>query len=206
MKFLKGMIAAFGLMAVVAAPMAWAAGLWSTLPIVGGASFCASTVTGAGGLGGITGQGQASTGSICAQTVPAGPATLTGAELFPADTGLGNNGNVPATAVVTTCQLGGGSLTVLSPAAGNTGTLVIPNQTCFYVIDGAGTISAFTYTMPANPLDGQILRISSKVAVSTLTLQANTGQTLLGAPTSASANSAVGAWIYRAANTTWYRV
>ena len=77
---------------------AHAAGLWSTLPIIGGSSYCASTVTGTGGLGGITGQGQGTTGSICGQTVPAGPPFLTGAELIPMDTGLGGSGSVPATA------------------------------------------------------------------------------------------------------------
>lgn len=54
---------------------AYADGMFSTLPIIGSASFCASTVTGAGGL----------LGSICAQTVPAGPPALTGLELIPAD-------------------------------------------------------------------------------------------------------------------------
>lgn len=90
-----GMAAAF---LAVAGTLALAAGNWSTLPVVGGASFCASTVTGAGGLGGITGQGQASTGSICGQTVPAGPPALTGSETFPADTNLA--GSAPPQTVV----------------------------------------------------------------------------------------------------------
>ena len=79
---------AAGAALVVAGTLAWGAGMFSTLPIVGNPSFCASTVTGAGGLGGITGQGQASTGSICGQTVPAGPPALSGNELIPGDTGL----------------------------------------------------------------------------------------------------------------------
>ena len=84
--------------------LAWAAGMWSTLPIVGQPSFCISTVSGAGGFntqgtaggGGITGQGQAASGSLCAQTVPAGPPFMTGNELLVADTGL----QVPATVTI----------------------------------------------------------------------------------------------------------
>ena len=138
---------------------------------------------------------------------PAGPPALTGAEKFPADTQI-SGGAPPQTVVVTTCQLGGGSLDVISMLAGVT-TDTVRNQTCYYIIDGSGTISAMTLTMPAAPLDGQILRISAKVAVTTLTMAANTNQTLAGAATSASANAAVGAWIYRQTTATagnWYRV
>ena len=96
MKLRAGLLAACVLM--IGCGGVIAAGSWSTLPIVGSASFCASTVSGVGGgtanglggLGGITGQGQGlGAGSICGQTVPAGPTGLTGEELIPADTGLG---------------------------------------------------------------------------------------------------------------------
>src|SRR5258708_1375406 len=85
----------------------WAAGNWSTLPIVGSPSFCASilgtgptqagqTGTGAGAVGGST---------ICGQTVPAGPTFLTGSELIPADTGLAG-GAAPQTVVIPAPMLG----------------------------------------------------------------------------------------------------
>lgn len=85
--------------------LAVAAGSWSNLPSVGQSSFCNSTVTGAGGLGGVTGQGQASTGSICASTTPAGPPAITGNETIPADTNL-PAGN-PQTVTISTGMLGG---------------------------------------------------------------------------------------------------
>ena len=100
---LAGLVAA---LALAIPAIAWSSGNWSTLPIVGSPSFCASTVTGTGGLGGITGQGQGSTGSICAQTVPAGPAALTGLELIPADTGL-SGGAPPQTVDIPVSLLGG---------------------------------------------------------------------------------------------------
>lgn len=104
--------AAIGLCALlVAGGVAWAAGNYSLYPVVGGSSFCISTVSGAGGFnaqgnvggGGITGQGQSSSGSLCAQTVPAGPPLLTGSELVPADTGL--PGTVSPQTVVIPIQL-----------------------------------------------------------------------------------------------------
>jgi len=105
--------AAVGLGALlITGSIAWAAGLYSTLPIVGSAAFCGSTGSGAGGFNaagtgggsGATGQGQASSGSICAQTIPAGPPFLTGQELVAADTQIGANGNpqtvrIPITAL-----------------------------------------------------------------------------------------------------------
>lgn len=97
--------AAVGVAALlVTGSFAWAAGNWSTLPVIGGNSFCGSTVTGAGGLGGATGQGQASTGSICAQTIPAGPSAPTGVETIPVDTNTASG--QPASAVMPTAMLG----------------------------------------------------------------------------------------------------
>lgn len=92
-------IAAAGIAVIAASTLAMAAGSWFGLPVIGGSSYCSSTVTGTGGLGGITGQGQGSTGSICGQTVPAGPTSLTGLELIPVDTQAAN-GAPPQTAYV----------------------------------------------------------------------------------------------------------
>jgi hypothetical protein len=70
----------------LAGAVAWGAGIFSTLPIVGANSFCASYIgsptgqTGATGTGGGTGAG-----AVCGQTEPAGPTALTGEELIPAD-------------------------------------------------------------------------------------------------------------------------
>ena len=88
----KGWIAA-GLAVAAFSTVALAAGMWSTLPIVGGASFCPSAVSGVnlpasqGPFGIVPGstQGSGSQG-ICGQTVPQGPNALTGVEMIPADT------------------------------------------------------------------------------------------------------------------------
>ena len=97
--------AAIGLCALlVTGSLAWAAGNWSTLPVVGSAAFCGSTVTGATSFGGATGQGQGTGGSLCAQTIPAGPPFLTGTETVPADTHINGTAspqtvNIPVTAL-----------------------------------------------------------------------------------------------------------
>lgn len=84
-RFRKG--AALSLFAALSATaIAYGAGNYLTYPMVGNPSFCASTVTGAGGFTGTTGQGQSTTGSICAATIPGGEPALTGNELVPADT------------------------------------------------------------------------------------------------------------------------
>lgn len=82
----KSRLIAAGIAMLAAGTIAYGAGNYENLPIVGGSSFCTGTVTGAGApFAGATGQGQGTTGSICAQTVPAGPPALTGNELVPAD-------------------------------------------------------------------------------------------------------------------------
>lgn len=82
---------AAGTAIVAAAGIAWGAGMFSTLPIVGQPAFCGSII-GAGPVqSGLTGTGAGTTitgSTICGQTIPAGPAQLTGNELIPADTGL----------------------------------------------------------------------------------------------------------------------
>ena len=93
---------------------AWAAGMWSTLPIYGQSSFCASNVSGVGlpagqgPYGVVPGSTQGTSSGICGQTVPAGPAVLTGTEGIPADAYLANQ--------VTTGQSGGPFQTGVIPS------------------------------------------------------------------------------------------
>lgn len=73
------------------------------------------------------------------------------------------------------------------------------------ILDHAGTLGSGTVTMPASPLDGQIVHISFAMTVTNFTAAANAGQALLGSPTTASVTTPF-AFIYRAANATWYRM
>lgn len=71
------------------------------------------------------------------------------------------------------------------------------------VINPAGTLATGTITMTAAPADGMVLWITSTQQIVALTINGNTGQTVVGKVTSLAPNQAV-AYIYRLANTTWY--
>lgn len=73
------------------------------------------------------------------------------------------------------------------------------------ILYNAGVLASGTVTMPAAPLDGQVVRIAFAMTVTALTVSPNAGQTLLGAPTTATVSTGF-AFVYRAANTTWYRL
>lgn len=207
--------AAAGLCALlVTGGLAWAAGNYSTYPIVGGASFCASTVSGAGApFGGATGQGQGSTGTICAQTVPAGPPALTGNELIPADT-VQAGGASPQTVTIPIVLLGAGATNYQTPLTGTTVTSLPTDSTM--LIDPAGTLPALTVVMPgpaASLRDGQFWRLTSSQTITALTLTPGSGETIGGNAAStptAITPSATGStgyeFIWKASNAKWYRV
>jgi hypothetical protein len=71
------------------------------------------------------------------------------------------------------------------------------------VMQPAGTLATGTITMPASPSDGMTITFSSTRTITALTVNANTGQSIVSAPTVLPANQ-VGAYVYRLSNTTWY--
>jgi hypothetical protein len=81
----------------------------------------------------------------------------------------------------------------------------IANTTSLFIIKPAGTLATGTITMPASPFDTQIVGIASTQIVTALTHSPNTGQTLNGALTTIAANGHA-AWVYRSADTSWYRI
>lgn len=72
------------------------------------------------------------------------------------------------------------------------------------VMNPAGTLATGTITMPASPSDGMTVRFSSSQIITALTVSANTGQSIVSAVTTLAAGGGA-AYIYRLANTTWYR-
>jgi hypothetical protein len=207
MNLKRGIAAALLGAAVLASGIAaHAAGMWGTWAIIGGSSYCASTVTGTGGLGGITGTGQGTVGSICAQTVPAGPPTFAGSETFPVDIGpiwggASMNGGA-VSAVITLPQIGQGPMVDLTTVAT---AQTIPNLTPWYFLDGAQA-SALTVTMPSQPVEGQIQRVVCEAAtVGALTIAANTGQTIKYNPNTACVAGVGYSYRFQASNLTWYK-
>jgi len=71
------------------------------------------------------------------------------------------------------------------------------------VINPAGTLATGTITMPAAPADGMTISFSSTQAITALTVAGNTGQSIVGNPTTMNAGGAV-TLVYRLSNTSWY--
>jgi hypothetical protein len=73
------------------------------------------------------------------------------------------------------------------------------------VANSAGTLATGTITMPAAPADGMTITITTIQQITALTIAGNTGQSIGGTQvTLMAANSAL-SFVYRLANTTWYR-
>jgi len=84
-------------------------------------------------------------------------------------------------------------------------SITIPNNLNVYIINPAGTLSTGTFITPSAPYDGQLIRITSSQTVTTLTITANSGQTVVGAPSTITSTTPFG-FTYRLTNTTWYRI
>lgn len=67
----------------------------------------------------------------------------------------------------------------------------------------AGTLATGTVTMPASPVDGMNITITSTQQITALTVNANTGQSIVGGATTLAAGGSQ-TFVYRLANTTWY--
>ena len=89
------------------------------------------------------------------------------------------------------------------PTTGFTNT--IANTTSYYILEPAGTLATGTLTMPASPVNEQVVTVASTQTITALTHSPNTGQSLKGALTTIAVDGNA-SWIYRTANTTWYRV
>ena len=81
-----------------------------------------------------------------------------------------------------------------------------PSGTQTLIINPAATLAGGTITMPASPVDGMVITITTTQQITALTLNGNTGQSIGGTQTTQMpANSAI-SFVYRLANTTWYRI
>ena len=226
----KAAIALVGVLAL-GSYYALAAGNYSMYPVVGSAAICAGTVTGTGGLGGNTGQGQGSIGSICPLSIPAGPSIVTGNELIPADTEALPSGSHPQTVVLTLASLNSLPLTLasvnnlgelasynLTPTSTSGGIIISPVSNSGNTLLITGQVNVF---LPATPIDGQQFRIASAGAAITstsatptslvvaLSSAATAGTTILNGPiqivTSTTGNQGYTYW-YNAANLRWIRL
>ena len=187
-----------GLLALTA--VSYAGGAFQGYPLVGGdgATNCLSF----------------GNNGVCNQYQPAGPATIPNGSTIPADTNIqggGSNAN-PSTVNIPLNLFQTGALQVVTSGSAVTVSAGIDTV----VLSGVGATQAVT--LPAAPVDNTVVTIanSSAVAITTFSIVANSGQSLVGvAPTNLAAQVAsttapsgftTVAYVYRASNTTWYRV
>lgn len=174
---------------VTSAAIGWSAGLFQGLPVVGGASYCGTTVN-----------------AVCTQTIPAGPTTLTGVEKVPADTQL-SGGRSPQSVYVPTALLMNNGTSLQTGVAI---TYTVADGISNVVLSHTTTIDSAAITAPANPIDGTRVRIGATNTVTAFSFVANTGQTLaVTTPTVLTASTTVPAgyeFIYVASTAKWYRL
>ena len=150
------------------------------------------------------------TNNVCSQYRPAGPTALTGLETVPADTNAAN-GAQPQTIRVPIIAMNAGPYQYNAPLTGASIT-VLPTSRRL-MLEPAGTIAALTVVFPAATAlqDNQTFGLCSRQVVTALTITNGSGATVLDPPTALTAPVTTGGascveWVYRAANTSWYRV
>lgn len=97
-----------------------------------------------------------------------------------------------------------------APAGVGGGTYQVPNNTSDVQLTTApGTIASLAVTLPTQPLDGQVIDLSSVAAISVLSIQSGNSAIVFGAPSALPANGsirfkylggAINAWFHRIYN------
>ena len=100
-------------------------------------------------------------------------------------------------------SLSDSSIQVATPTTGT--SITISDAIAALILKHTATIATLTIVLPASPVNGQRVSISTRSTVTTLTLNANTGQTRYGNPTTIAATTPV-AFIYESATLSWYRI
>lgn len=72
------------------------------------------------------------------------------------------------------------------------------------IINPADALATGTITMPASPADGMTISVVTTKTINALTVNANTGQSIVGGGTLSLGNNQDVCYIYRLADTTWY--
>ena len=182
--------------------LAYAAGLWPDMPIVGGATYCAGSSQSATGtiIGAITG---------CPNQVPAGPTIVTGNEQIPADTRLAG-GSAPQTVLIPMASLNALPITFVSVSSANPAGISAANNSGGVCYNSTVTITAANITLPLAPVDGQQYSVCSNTTITALSVAAATGATLsVTTPTVLTASTTVPqgyTFIYNAASTKWFKL
>lgn len=89
------------------------------------------------------------------------------------------------------------------PVTGNTITVTLGVEA--WIAIPAGTLANLTFSLPATPPDGTVIRCASTQIITSLAVSSAGADSLSGQPSSLTANGFF-TMIYNRANTTWYRI
>lgn len=135
------------------------------------------------------------------------PATLgvggTAADVGLAVSGMGSGATLLGSASSAVALLGAvaeRAYSVQTPVSG--AAITVPDTISLLQLNPPGTLASLAVTLPVHPVDGQVVAIATTQTITALVLSANPGQTLLGAPSTLAANSAVE---FRFLGSTWFR-
>lgn len=130
--------------------------------------------------------------------------TLTGNEVLEASTGGPGGSGI----FIPVSELRNAQGVRTSP--GGAINITLPDNNSATIVYTAAITGASAVTTPPAPWDGQILEIVNGTAATantgTITVTANTGQTVVNGAVAALAASTSAEWRYNFATTTWYRL
>lgn len=84
-------------------------------------------------------------------------------------------------------------------------SLTFANNQVWFIINPAGTLATGTFTMAPNPSDGARECVSDSQIQTAVTFTANTGQTVVGAPTAEASANWTACFTYVASQATWFK-
>lgn len=129
--------------------------------------------------------------------------TGSGTDTSTADIGILNDGSLQRFRDIMARGATGTGYQLNIPLTG--GSVTIADHIGTEILNPAGTIATLTVTLPANPKDGQICRITSSQTVTALTLNASAGKTYSGTVTTITADAPL-AFQYQASGLNWYKI
>lgn len=104
--------------------------------------------------------------------------------------------------VITSKGVSDQSYSLQVPSTGFTITMAKTSKTL--ILNPAGTLLTGTINLPASPIDGQEVRVTTSQAITTLTVSGN-GHSIVNAPTTLALGTGF-SYIYNTSGTTWYRL